>query len=198
MDPYKVLGVSKGASEEEIKRAYREMVKKYHPDQYADNPLGDLAEEKIKEINEAYRILTEGGSSSYSSSGSSSYGGNMDFAQIRRLIEQNRLSEAENALDRMNNQTAEWNYLKGRIHLQRGWMHSAINFLQMACRMDPGNAEYRNTLNQISRMNTQYRSMGNQYGYRQTNGGDPCNCCTQLICADCCCECMGGDLISCC
>ena len=53
-DPYKVLGVSPDASEEELKAAYRELAKKYHPDNYADSPLADLANEKMQEVNEAY------------------------------------------------------------------------------------------------------------------------------------------------
>ena len=53
-DPYEVLGVPHGASEDEIKKAYRELARKYHPDNYANNPLADLAQEKMKEINEAY------------------------------------------------------------------------------------------------------------------------------------------------
>ena len=56
-DPYKVLGVSPNASDEEIKRAYRELARKYHPDNYQNNPLADLAEEKMKEINEAYDAI---------------------------------------------------------------------------------------------------------------------------------------------
>ena len=58
-DPYQVLGVSPSASDEEIKRAYRELVKKYHPDNYNDNPLADLAEAKMKEINEAYDTIKQ-------------------------------------------------------------------------------------------------------------------------------------------
>ena len=58
-DPYAVLGVSSSASEEEIKRAYRDLVKKYHPDNYANNPLADLAEAKMKEVNEAYEVLSD-------------------------------------------------------------------------------------------------------------------------------------------
>ena len=56
-NPYKVLGIKEGASYDEIKRAYRELAKKYHPDRYQNNPLADLAEEKMREINEAYDAL---------------------------------------------------------------------------------------------------------------------------------------------
>ena len=58
-DPYSVLGVSKNATDEEIKNAYRELARKYHPDNYSDNPLSDLADEKMKEINEAYDEIME-------------------------------------------------------------------------------------------------------------------------------------------
>lgn len=58
-DPYSVLGVKPEASDEEIKRAYRELARKYHPDNYQNNPLADLAEEKMKEINEAYDAITK-------------------------------------------------------------------------------------------------------------------------------------------
>ena len=75
--PYEVLGVRVGASQEDIKKAYRALVKKYHPDNYQDHPLADLAKEKMQEINAAYDQLTSGnagsgaGPSSYQSSGSS-------------------------------------------------------------------------------------------------------------------------------
>ena len=69
-DPYQVLGISRNATEEEIKRAYRDLARKYHPDNYQDNPLADLAQEKMKEINEAYDFLMK---KSGQSSGSYSY-----------------------------------------------------------------------------------------------------------------------------
>ena len=76
-DPYEVLGVSRNASDSEIKTAYRELVKKYHPDNYANNPLADLASEKMKEINEAYDAVTKArsgqSSGSYQSGGYQSY-----------------------------------------------------------------------------------------------------------------------------
>ena len=58
-DPYNVLGVSQSASDDEVKKAYRELARKYHPDNYQNNPLADLAEEKMKEINEAYDAITK-------------------------------------------------------------------------------------------------------------------------------------------
>ena len=59
-DPYKVLGVSPTATDDEVKAAYRELAKKYHPDNYANSPLEDLATEKMKEVNEAYdQVMAE-------------------------------------------------------------------------------------------------------------------------------------------
>lgn len=64
-NPYKVLGVKEGASYDEIKKAYRELAKKYHPDRYRDNPLADLAAEKMREINEAYDFLMKKSGGAY-------------------------------------------------------------------------------------------------------------------------------------
>ena len=79
-DPYKVLGVSPNASEEEVKSAYRQLVKKYHPDNYADSPLADLANEKMQEVNEAYDMvmnrLRAGGQNGSSQQNAGYAGGN--------------------------------------------------------------------------------------------------------------------------
>ena len=75
-DPYEVLGVRRGASEDEIKKAYRDLVKQYHPDRYKGNPLENLAEEKMQEINEAYSTLTDPQHRSSYSPGSGGQGGN--------------------------------------------------------------------------------------------------------------------------
>lgn len=203
MNPYEVLGVPENADDATVKKAYRELVKKYHPDNFKDNPLADLANEKLQEVNEAYDMITKArtsGGSSYSSgssySGSSSYGANSKFEYVRNLIQQRRFADADAELNRTNDQSAEWHFLKGCVCVSRGWHFEGIQHLQTAVNMDPTNPEYRNMLNNINMRRTTYNQMGNGYGYQRND--DMCNCCSNLICADCCCEMMGGDLISCC
>ncbi len=194
-DPYEVLGVSRNATPEEIKKAYRKLAKKYHPDSYVNNPLADLAAEKFKEVNEAYEQISGGNTGSQQRQGyQNSTGGSGNFAHIRNLINMNRLNEAEQELDRLGNRNAEWYFLKGTIFMRRGWHAQGLNFIRQAVNMDPHNAEYRNTLNQYMVQTQQYRNVGTS---TVSNIG-PCECCQGLICADCCCECLGGDLISCC
>ncbi len=196
-DPYEVLGVSKGASQDEIKRAYRKLAKQYHPDNYANNPLADLAEEKFKEINEAYEMLTGTNAGEASHGGSSSGAGTGNFMQVRNLIQMGRLAEAEAQLDAMSNRTAEWFFLKGSVFMKKGWHQQGMNFIRQAVNMDPANPEYRATMNSYMSQTQYYRNVGTGMG-RAPGGMSTCDCCQNLICLDCCCECMGGDLISCC
>lgn len=197
-DPYSVLGVDKNATDEQIKNAYRELARKYHPDNYTDNPLSDLAGEKMKEINEAYDSIMNrrrSGKNTYEAnySGSSSA---TAFPEVRQLINQNRLEQAQEVLDGVppGNRNAEWYFLNGTVLYRRGWFDQAYTSFATACRMDPTNPEYRTALNRAQRQS------GTQYNpYRSYGVGmNECDCCTNLICADCCCECMGGDLIPCC
>lgn len=206
-DPYKVLGVSRDASDDEIKKAYRELARKYHPDNYAGSPLADLAGEKMKEINTAYSEIQKARAAASSGEGSYSegtYGGRTytgenaeDFRRIREMINAGRYADADLMLNSLSAaaRNAEWNFLKGCVLAQKNWYYDAQRYFETACYMDPSNQEYRNALNSI-------RARAQQYGggYRTSTGGgmSACDMCTGLMCADCCCECCGGDLIRCC
>ncbi len=210
-DPYQVLGVSPDSSDEQVKSAYRALAKKYHPDNYSDNPLSDLAQEKMQEINDAYDTIMKqrkssggyyggyaSGGSTHSYAGSSS--GSSQYADVRRMINGGRLEDAEQVLDGVPGakRDAEWYFLKGSILYRKGWIEDAYNHFTNAARMDPGNMEYQSALHQMQwqRQQGSYRSpTGGGYN---TGGCSGCDVCSSLMCADCCCECMGGDLIRCC
>lgn len=199
-DPYAVLGVSKNATDDEVKNAYRELARKYHPDNYADNPLSDLAGEKMKEINEAYDSIMAERRAGKTSGGTytGNTGGASSFPDVRNLINQGRLEQAQEVLDGVPPQSrdAEWYFLNGTVLYRRGWFDQAFTSFSTASRMDPNNPEYRNAVQNAA------RQQGRQYNPYRTYGGTgsdcgACDVCQGLICADCCCECMGGDLIPC-
>lgn len=196
-DPYQVLGVSPSASDDEIKRAYRELARKYHPDNYQNNPLADLAEEKMKEINEAYDAVTKmrsGGGYSAGTSGSSysnsgyqsayqqSRSSDSTFAQVRNLINSGNVDQAEQILHGTNNRTAEWYFLSGSVAYRRGWLDEAMQNYQIAVRMEPNNMEYRQAYSMMQQGGSAYRPAGYSSG-----GMDAMDCCTTMMCLNCLC-----------
>jgi len=207
-DPYKVLGVSRDATDDEIKKAYRELARKYHPDNYANNPdLADIVSEKMKEVNEAYDAIQKmraSGNTGSSGGGSGSYTDNGYYAdellRARNLVSEGRYSEADIILDSIpkDARNAEWNYLKGFLLAQRGYYYDSIRLLETACYLDPDNAEYRNALNAMRNRTGSFGNRADGTGGIAGSGCSVCDICQGLICADCLCECCGGDLISCC
>ena len=196
-DPYEILGVSSSASDDEIKKAYRDLARKYHPDNYAGSPLADVANEKMQEINEAYDAIMSGNTSSYSS-GRCSFN---DYSAVEQALNRNAFDEAERILEAMpqSDRDAAWYYYKGQANYQRGWTDQAYSYFSMAHKMQPSNSTYKDAYENTA----SNRSGGFRTSQSQSSGSGCCSCdgcdiCTGLLCADCCCECFGGDLISCC
>ena len=198
-DPYQILGVPETATDEEVKRAYRELARKYHPDNYHDNPLADLAQEKMKDINAAYEQITKmrsggrsggngyssaGGYSGYQQYGGQSASGSSVLQQVRIAIQTGNISRAEALLANYSDHNAEWNFLWGAVCYRRGWMDEAKRYYQTACQMDPGNAEYRQALEFMERgTQTAYRPGGQPFG-TEACGGNLCLplCCLWTLC----------------
>ena len=196
-NPYDVLGVPRTATNDEIKKAYRQLSKKYHPDSYVNNPLADLAEEKFKEVQAAYeQIMKERqGTSSYSSG---SYAGSAqdssELQEVRTYINARRFREALESLSRVGNRTAKWYYYSAIANIGIGNNLVAVEHAKQAAAMEPNNPEYVNFANQMQFRGQQYQSTG--YGYGRPTYGTG-NLCCDLWCLDTMCECMGGDLCAC-
>ena len=194
-DPYQILNIPPTATDEEVKRAYRDLARKYHPDNYHDNPLADLAQEKMKEINEAYdqiqkqRKASSAASQSHSygygsgnSYGNSAYGGAYgagSLNQVRMAINRGDISLAERLLSGVSDHNAEWNFLMGVVCSRRGWMDEAKRYYQTACQMDPGNLEYQRALDYMENGPRQAYTPGGT-----TFGTDLCgsNLCLPMCC----------------
>lgn len=195
-NPYEVLSVTSSASMDEIKRAYRDKARRYSENQA-----------KMDELNDAYDFIINNfgsnkGNTSYADSGygaGAAGGQTSEFGDIIAKLNSGRIDDAEMLLDGIPYQrrNAEWYYLKGTIQHRKGWLESALENFRKAKEMEPGNSEYEAAFNQLER-----ESKGDFRRNRQNEDNDgccsPCNICSSLMCADCCCECMGGDLIRCC
>ncbi len=195
-NPYEYLGVSRNATEKDIMDAYRRIAGEITNSNIPDSEKN----RRMNELNNAYDTILNDlrGTSSYSANSSNQYQQNNGYSQysdIRQQINSGRLDDAETILNGVPQQlrNAEWHYLKGVIHQRRGWLNDAYSCFQTACSMDPSNREYAAAFNSLN-----YNARGGYRTNKNTKNGDVCDICTGLLCADCCCECCGGDLIPCC
>lgn len=219
-DPYSILGVSRDASDEEIKKAYRKLSRKYHPDANINNPNKDQAEEKFKEIQQAYdQIMKE---REYSSSGNYGYGGNtgyggfggfggyggsqsnsgyQDEEAIRRqaasnYVQSGHYQEAMNVLSSLKERNAQWYYLSAVANMGLGNNVNAMNHIREAVRLEPDNMQYRMMLQHMEGGGSWYQEQQNPFGGMPTAGNDLCMKCLMANLACSCC-CPGSGVICC-
>ena len=213
MNPYEVLGVSRNADIEEIKKAYRELSRKYHPDSYVGNPLSSLAEEKFKQVQEAYdAIMRErnggygysNGGYGYSNGGSNNYNNNAyydrdneEMAAVYDLLNRRSYSQALRILESMPNRNARWYYFSAIAQVGLGNTMRGMDYASTAASMEPGNADYQNLVNQLNFQSNRYTGVRNTYRGGRSGIDDATDMCCKLWLADTLCECMGGDLCSC-
>ena len=219
-DPYSILGVSRDASDEEIKKAYRKLSRKYHPDANINNPNKDQAEEEFKEIQQAYdQIMKEreyGASGNYGYGGNTGYGGfggfggyggsqsnsgYQDEEAIRRqaasnYVQSGHYQEAMNVLSSLKERNAQWYYLSAVANMGLGNNVNAMNHIREAVRLEPDNMQYRMMLQRMEGGGSWYQEQQNPFGGMPTAGNDLCMKCLMANLACSCC-CPGSGVICC-
>ena len=210
-DPYSVLGISRDASDEEIKKAYRKLSRKYHPDANINNPNKAQAEEKFKEVQQAYeQIMKEkeyGTSGNYNSYGGfGGFGGQsqstyQDEEAIRRqaatnYIQSQHFQEAMNVLSSLSQRNGQWYYLSAMANMGLGNNVNAMNDARTAVNMEPDNMQYRMLLQRLEGGGSWYQEQQNPFGGMPVDGSDYCMklCLANMVCNLCC---PGGGMFCC-
>lgn len=215
-DPYQILGISRNATEEEIKKAYRNLSRKYHPDANVNNPNKEQAEEKFKQIQAAYQQIMKEKENPYSQSGQTQ--GNYDpfggFGSFNRYgyyqqkstgpndqhtirmnaaynyIQNGHYREALTVLSQISEHTAKWHYFSAVANAGLGNNVTALDHAKTAVSMEPSNERYRILLEQLQNGGTWYNSRRAPYGRPVFGGG---NLCLKLIIINMLCNlCCGG------
>ncbi|MDD6964960.1 MAG: J domain-containing protein [Firmicutes bacterium] len=219
MDPYQVLGVSRDASDDEVKKAYRNLSRKYHPDANINNPNKAQAEEMFKKVQAAYdQIMKErqygghGTAGSQYGPGSSHYGGYSGgfggfggfgasdreeeprMQAARNFINSGHYQEACNVLNSIQERNARWYYYSAIANSGIGNQINALEYARKAVQMEPGNAEYRQLVSRLENNGRWYADRGTQYGFG-TDGRS--NCLSDLCCCMCASSMCGGGFMPC-
>ena len=211
-DPYKVLGVSRGATDEEIKKAYRGLSRRYHPDANVNNPNKEQAEQRFKEIQQAYNQIMKEKEQGYSQfdygSGFGGFAGygyenrreDMDdnaryFQAAANYIRSRHYHEALNVLSNIKDRSGKWYYYSAIANHGLGNQVLAMEHARSAVNMEPNNMEYYQLLSSLQNGTEWYGSRQVEYGYDMMGGGNMCFrlCLLNLFCNFCC----GGRIFFC-
>lgn len=202
MNPYQVLGVSSSASDEEIKKAYRNLSRKYHPDANINNPNRAQAEEKFKEVQQAYDQIMKEKQQGGGYSGGYTYGSNRSYYQsygespqmqaAANYITNRHYAEALNVLNGIpfGERKARWYYFSAIANQGVGNNIVAKEHAQRAVEMEPSNMEYRQFLQHLEYGGTWYTNMGSEYDRPYSSAGNWCLSMLflNMLCNCCCCR----------
>ena len=202
-DPYSILGVSRDASDEEIKKAYRKLSRIYHPDANINNPDKDKAEAKFKEVQQAYQQIMkekEAGASGYTGSGygnSGGYGGvgpfggfygqytnqnqqtneteeDIHLRAAANYLNSGHYKEALNVLTGIKDRSARWYYYSSLANSGMGNNVLALEHAREALRMEPSNYQYQSLVSRLENGGSWYRTQQTMYGGTPTINNDFC------------------------
>lgn len=188
MDPYQILGITRDASDEEVKKAYRALAKKYHPDANIGDPNQELYTEKFKQVQNAYKTIMDSRKHGYQNTNNQYQSSDYGYAQVISLINARRYQEAMLILDGISNKDAAWFYYAALSQQGLGNIVAAMDLARTACQLDPMNFEFRMFYNNLTATSRQYRNTSTNYG-RNTYQMDQCcfslmmfNCFSSMCC----------------
>ena len=208
-DPYEVLGLARGASDEEIKKAYRALSRKDHPDANVNNPNAAQAEERFKQVQAAYDQIMKEKEQGYfggygNAGGYGGFGGHQqrntagqedDYTRhlnaAMNYVRAGRYQEALHVLSGMERKDAGWYYASAIANSGLGNNVSALQHAQRAVELEPGRMEYELLLRQLQGGGNWYDQMSTPYGGMNMVGNDMCCkiCLMYNLCSMCC---LGG------
>lgn len=204
-NPFVILGVDENTvTQNELEEAYKLQRAKYADDRFLEGEAGEIASRKISEIDEAYQDALE----KLKTRATVSDNG-VRYTEIEAEIRAKNYNEAQSILDSITVRDAEWHFLQSVIYYKKGWISESKLQLERAVALDPNNPKYKTELDKMNGTGTQQNQQytRHSYGYGQNPNRsysydrpqtNTCDCCSTLCALDCCCECMGGDLIPCC
>lgn len=210
-NPFVILGVDKNATQSEILEAYKQKRAYYQAHVFDEGESGAQAASMLNQLDDAYQQAMEMAVESATVTGE----GESAYEQVKQAIRSKDIETAQKLLDDMSYRGAEWHYYQSVVFYEKNWLNDTKKQLEIALQMDPQNEKYQHALDNLKKKidgSRPYDKEGAQgvYNadstqtdrtYTQRDGAIAdgiCSACQALWCADCCCECMGGDLIRCC
>ena len=166
---YKILGVSKNATDEEVTAAYRELKEKYSRERFYEGEIGNNAAKMLTKVETAYHEIK---------ASRTKYNENEqvvnDYSDIERLIRSGNISKAQEMLDNFSNRDAEWHYLQSVIFYKKNWINESLKQLEIALTMEPHNSKYSDALSKLKqKIEYNDKQFHSNNAYAQGSGAQP-------------------------